>query len=315
MSIHHPNNNSPFTLASHDRYPYSGIDQRPKYTWPNGKRLAFYVALNIEHFPFGSAGGIDLDRETKPWSQRSWLWREYGNRVGGWRLANLFDELDLNVGVIVNAANYEHCPDLLARYRARGDEMIGHGISNGTERPIDMTPDAERQMVAKVTALMEKADGVRPTGWLSPYLTPSLATTDILTEHGYTYTLDWGLSDEQPFWMKTAGGRILSIPYPIELNDQPAIVGRRCTAEQYADMLIDQFDEMLRQSEETPLVFAVSLHSFIMGQPFRLAHLRRALAHILSHRDDLWVTLPHQIAAHYQSLPSGQQLDQGAQPS
>ncbi|MDH5535810.1 MAG: polysaccharide deacetylase, partial [Betaproteobacteria bacterium] len=94
-------------LPSHNRFRYSGIDTRPQYTWPGGKRLALYVALNVEHFPFGVAGGIDLDRETKPWSQRSWLWREYGNRVGGWRLARLFDDLGMNVGVIANAANYQ----------------------------------------------------------------------------------------------------------------------------------------------------------------------------------------------------------------
>ena len=81
--------------------------------------LALYVALNAEHFPFGAPGGIDLDRETKPWSQRSWLWREYGNRVGGWRLAALFDDLALPVGLIINSATYEHCPDLVARFRAR----------------------------------------------------------------------------------------------------------------------------------------------------------------------------------------------------
>lgn len=74
-------------LPSHDRYPYSGIDTRPAYEWPGGRRLAVYIAVNVEHFPLGSGGGIDLDRETKPWSQRSWMWREYGNRVGGWRLA------------------------------------------------------------------------------------------------------------------------------------------------------------------------------------------------------------------------------------
>jgi hypothetical protein len=96
-----------------------------------------------------TGGGIDLDRETKPWSQRSWMWREYGNRVGGWRLAELFDELGINVGVIVNSENYEHSPELVARYRDRGDEMIGHGISNGTERPIDMSPEAEARMRAE----------------------------------------------------------------------------------------------------------------------------------------------------------------------
>ena len=87
-------------LKDNNRFAYSGISTRNSFAWPDGKRIAFYKALNIEHFPFGGGGGIDLDRETKPWSQRSWLWREYGNRVGGWRLADLFDELeteDINI--------------------------------------------------------------------------------------------------------------------------------------------------------------------------------------------------------------------------
>lgn len=298
-------------LPSHNRYKYSGIDTRAPYAWPDGKKLALYVALNVEHFPFGVAGGIDLDRETKPWSQRSWLWREYGNRVGGWRLAGLFDELGMNIGVIVNAANYEHNPELLERFRARGDEMIGHGISNGTERPIDMAEADERRMVKDVTALMTAADGVKPAGWLSPYLTPSLATTDLLVENGYGYVLDWGTCDEQPFWVKGGGGKILSVPYPIELNDQPAIVGRRCTAEEYADMLVDQFDEMLRRSEEAPLVFGISIHTFIVGQPFRIVHLRRALKHMLAQRDRIWVTRPREIASYYTTLPDAVQLDAG----
>jgi peptidoglycan/xylan/chitin deacetylase (PgdA/CDA1 family) len=153
------------------------------------------------------------------------LWREYGNRVGGWRLAELFDELALNVGLVVNWANYEHCPELVARFRARGDEMTAHGISNGTERPIDMNEATERGMIRDVTAAMHAADGVKPAGWLSPYLSPSLVTTELLVENGYEYYLDWGLCDEQPFWVKGGGGRILCIPYPVELTDQPAIVG------------------------------------------------------------------------------------------
>jgi len=295
-------------LASHNRYKYSGIDTRPKYRWPEDRSLALFVALNAEHFPFGAPGGIDLDRETKPWSQRSWSWREYGNRVGAWRLASLFDELKMNVGLIVNWENYEHSPELVARFRARGDELIGHGLSNGTERPIDMDETTERAMVKDVTARMTAADGVKPAGWLSPYLTPSLVTTDLLVENGYEYVLDWGTCDEQPFWVKGGGSRILSIPYPIELNDQPAIVGRRNTAVEYADMLVDQFDEMLRRSEDTSLVFAISLHTFIVGQPFRIVHLRRALQHILSQRERLWVTVPREIARYYRSLPEAVQL-------
>ena len=295
-------------LSDHARFPYSGISTRKPFKWPGGKRLAFYIALNIEHFPFGEGGGIDLDRETKPWSQRSWLWREYGNRVGGWRLADLFDDLELNVGVIVNAANYSHNPELLERYRARGDEMVGHGKSNGTKRPIDMTVDEETNMVAEVTEIMTRADGKRPTGWLSSYLTPSSKTPDILANAGYDYWLDWGLCDEQPFWLKTGGSNILTLPYPIELNDQPAIVGRRVSAEDFANMIIDQFDVLMDLKEPHPVVFALSLHSFIVGQPFRQKHLKRALNHICTKRNEIWIATPHDISKFYRTLPKEIQL-------
>lgn len=296
-------------IPIHNRFPYSGISQRPDFSWPGGKKLALYVALNVEHFPFGAPTGIDLDRETKPWSQRSWLWREYGNRVGGWRMADLFDHYEMNLGVIVNAANYTHCPDLVARFRDRGDELIGHGISNGTQRPIDMDEQTERDMIRQVTEIMTKADGVRPAGWLSPYLTPSDKTPDLLAQSGYEYLLDWGLCDEQPVWMDTDHGKILSVPYPIELNDQPAIVGRRLTASGYADTIIDQFDELMRVSRDQPVVFPISLHTFVMGQPYRMAQLRRALDHIMARRDEIWVTRPVDVARYYRSLPKVVQLN------
>jgi peptidoglycan/xylan/chitin deacetylase (PgdA/CDA1 family) len=294
-------------LSSHERFPYSALPLRPKYTWPGGKRLAVYVAVNIEHFPYGVQCGVDLDRQTQPWSQRSWLWREYGNRIGEWRLIELFEELRLPVGVIVNTANYRHCPELIAAHRQRGDELIGHGRSNA-ERQIEMSEEAERAMVQEVTGFMKEADGVQPAGWLSPYLTPSLVTTDLLVEAGYSYVLDWGICDEQPFWVKSRSGKIVSIPYPIELNDQPSIVYRHNSAAEYADMMVESFDEMLRRSQDTPLVYVISLHSFIMGQPFRAARLRRALQHVLAHAGQTWLTLPREIAGYYRSLPPELQL-------
>jgi hypothetical protein len=100
---------------------------------------------------------------------------------------------------------------------------------------------------------------------------------------------------------------MLAMPYPIELNDQPAVVYRRNTGAEYAEMLVDNFDEMLRNSKDTSLVFAISIHTFVVGQPYRLARLRRALQHMLSHRDDVWVAMPKDIAAHYAALPQGQQ--------
>ena len=294
-------------LKGPERFSYSPIAQRPKYAWRDGKKLALYVAVNVEHFPFGEPGGPDLDRPTQPWSQRSWLWREYGNRVGAWRLMDLFDELRLPVGVIANTAIFDHCPEVLAAHVKRGDEMISHG-RNQVERQIEMTLDEEREMVRDVTATMTQRNGVKPVGWMSPYLTPSLNTTDLIAEAGYAYCMDWGLCDEQPFWVKSTGAPVLAMPYPIELNDQPAVVYRRNTAAEYAEMLVDNFDEMLRRSADTPLVYAISIHTFILGQPYRLARFRRALQHMLGHADKIWVTLPKDICNHYVNLPREAQL-------
>ena len=294
-------------LRGPERFSYSPIRSRPQYTWPGGKRLAMYVAVNVEHFAFGEQTGPDLDRPTQPWSQRSWLWREYGNRVGAWRLMDLFDELKMPVGVITNIANYEHCPEVLEAHKKRGDEFISHGRSQA-ERPIEMPIDAEREMVQEVTRRMTEYNGVKPVGWMTPYLTPSLNTTDLIAESGYTYQMDWGICDEQPFWVKSKSKPVLALPYPIELNDQPAVVYRRNTATEYAEMLVDNFDELLTKSKDMPLVFAISIHTFIMGQPFRVARFRRALQHMLKHLDQVWLARPQEIAAYYATLPRDVQI-------
>ena len=294
-------------LQGPERFSYSPIAKRPTYTWPDGRKLALYVSVNIEHFPFGVPGGPDLDRPTLPWAQRSWLWREYGNRVGAWRLMNLFEELDLPVGVIANTEIYDHCPQILEAHIKRGDELISHGRSQ-VERQIEMSMEQEREMITDVAQIMTKRNGVAPVGWMSPYLTPSLNTTDLLAESGYTYCMDWGICDEQPFWLKTKTRPILAMPYPIELNDQPAIVYRRNSGSEYAEMLVDNFDELLRNSEDAPLVYAISIHTFVLGQPFRLSQFRRALQHMLKSRDAVWVATPREIAKYYATLPKNVQL-------
>ena len=123
-------------------------------------------------------------------------------------------------------------------------------------------------------------------------------TPDLLCEAGYTYVLDW-CADDQPVWISTRAGRLLAIPYPQELNDSNAIIGRRVGADAFADMIVDQFDEMLEQSADAPLVMGIALHSYIVGQPFRLRHLRRALRHIAGRRETVWITTAGAIAAHF----------------
>ncbi|OZB18665.1 MAG: polysaccharide deacetylase [Rhodobacterales bacterium 34-62-10] len=283
-------------LPTHGRYDYVPITQRADYTWPNGARLAVYIGLNLEHFAFGEGLGAELAPGGPQPDVLNYAWRDYGNRVGAWRMIEIFDALDMPVSVLANSAMYDYAPDLMAAHRARGDEVLGHGRTNA-ERQSVLDEADEAQLIAEATAVITRAEGRAPQGWLSPWIAESRVTPDLLDEAGYGYTLNWCM-DDQPVWMRTRRGRILSIPYPQEVNDIPSIVARKDGAAQFADMITDNFDEMLTQSEQQPLVMGIALHPYLVGQPYRLRHLRRALAHINAHRDQIWLTRAGDIHAH-----------------
>ena len=284
-------------LRDHGRFKYSAIGDRPDFGWPDGKRLAFYVALNFEHFAYGEGMGISMSPGIPQPNTYNWAWREYGNRVGVWRLIELFEQMQLPISLLLNSEVYDHCPEVVTAFRDRGDEIVGHGRSN-SEHQNDFDEAGEAALIKEVYDAIAKHEGKPPAGWLSPGVNPSEATPDLLQEAGYSYILDWPM-DDQPVWMKTRGGHILSLPYPHEVNDIPMIMLHDGGAAAFADMIIDNFDEMLEQSEQQPLVYGVSLHAFIVGQPFRLRHLRRALQHVASRRDDIWIATAGEIAAHF----------------
>lgn len=284
-------------LPHHDRYDYSGINSRPDFIWPNGQRLAVYVAVNLEHFAFGEGLGAELAPGGPQPDVLNYAWRDYGNRVGAWRLLKLLDQLDMPTTVLLNSEMYQYAPDLVAAHRARGDEIAGHGRTN-SERQSDMSHDAERAMIKEATHVIAQNEGHPPSGWLSPWISESPQTPDMLKAAGYKYNLNWCM-DDQPVWMRTSSGPLLSVPYPQEVNDIPAIVARKDTGRDFADMIIDNFDEMREQSSDQPLVMGIALHPYIVGQPFRLRHLRRALSHIADHREDIWLTRAENISESY----------------
>ena len=142
-----------------------------------------------------------------------------------------------------------------------------------------MWEEDEARLINEATELVSKHWGRQPSGWMGPYIAESAVTSDLLQEAGYRYTLQWPC-DDQPIWIKTRKGKILNIPYPVEMNDVGVFVRRHNTGRQFAEMMIDQFDEMLSQSQSAPLVYSVSLHTFLVGQPFRIGPLREALSHI-----------------------------------
>lgn len=287
-----------------DRYPFSPIPARPTYGWPNGTRLAVYFAINIEAFEFGRSPGNDFTSMPTPPFHRGYAYRDYGNRVGVWRILRLFEEFRLPLAVLANSSVYDVVPEVLEPFRRRGDEFVGHGRTN-SERQVDMAEDVERAMIQAVRETMTRHEGRPPKGWLGPFISQSPRTPELLKELGYTYMLDWWF-DDQPVWFRTAKGPLLAVPYPsMEMNDMPAIINRGASDEEFTRMLIDAFDEMLLESKGWPLVYCVSLHTFLTGQPHRVRQLRRVLQHIAAHRDHVWLTTPGAIADHVCSLPAG----------
>ena len=290
-------------LQNHGRYDYSSITSRPDYDWPEGKRLAVYVGLNVEAFSFGEGKGAAIAPPDQANSHSIYSWRDYGNRVGFWRLLQMFDDLDIPIEAQMNTAIYTECPDVALALRTRGHEILGHGITNSDEQG-HLREDLEAALIRTVTETIERHEGKRPLGWMSPWLSNSRLTPDLLQEAGYRYFMDW-TCDDQPIWMRTRSGRILAMPYPIEANDNRGIVWYRYTSAEFADMIVDQFDELLEQSKDQPLVCPISLHPFVVGRPYRIRALRRAFEHILEQRDKIWLTRPGDICAHIEALPPG----------
>jgi allantoinase len=287
-------------LPSHNRFPYSAIISRPHFDWPGGRTLAVHLCLNLEHFAYNTGGGISYSPGIAHPNTYNWGWREYGNRVGVWRIIELCDRLGVPLSVLLNSECYEHCPEVVAALRARGDEILGHGRTN-SEQQNNFNEEEERQLIRDVTEAITRHEGRAPAGWLSPGVNPSDLTPDLLHEAGYRYLLDWPI-DDQPVWLKTRTGHILSVPYPHEVNDIPAIALHHASAADFADMIIDNFDEMLDQSRQQPLVFSISIHAFLVGQPYRLRQFRRALAHIVAQRERIWLTTTGAIASHFIGL-------------
>ena len=285
-------------LNKHNRYDYCPLPERPDFLWPGGKRLAVCICNNIEVFSFLSGLGSDSASLTAPQTTRNYAWRDYGNRVGQWYLFDLLEEYGLPASHNINSMLIDECPQIVARIKQRGDEFIGHGRTNA-ERQDALSEQEEKQLIAEATQSIKRYAGMQPDGWLGPYLAQSAVTLDLLKEAGYKYVLDWP-ADDQPFWMRTRSGPLLSVPYSLELNDSPVIVFRHEAVANFEKMIIDQFDEMLLQSRKWSLVYSLVIHPFIIGQPFRLRALRRALAHIVESRDDLWITTPGSVAMHFE---------------
>ena len=292
-------------LPRHDRYDYIPLHERKDYSWPGQKRLAFVVTTNIECFAFGAGMGHDPAKTGEPQTHRNYSWRDYGNRIGIWRFFDLFDELKIPAAHNVNSLLYDYAPQVMDAVRKRGDEIVAHGRTNAENLRGLWEADEER-IIGEVVAAFVKHEGKAPMGWMGPGAYETSHTPDLLKEAGFKYLMDWPM-DDQPVWLRTRSGPILSVPYPIELNDSQVITHRKQDGREFCDMIVDQFDEMIEQCVAHPLVMNVSVHPNIFGQPFRLRNLRLALRHCMEHphRERVWLARPGEVANHCLSLPPG----------
>jgi allantoinase len=290
-------------LPHHNRYAYSALPTRQSYTWPNGSRLAVLVVTNIEQSAYRAGLGSDSAQPGAVQNQRNFAWRDYGNRVAIWNLLDTLDALGIPAAHNFNTAVFDACPDIAPALVARGDEFVGHGRTNA-ERQDTLWEEDERRLIVESRDALLRHTGKAPEGWMGPWIAETPVTLDLLKQEGFRYVMDWP-ADDQPFWMRTSAGPILSVPYSVEINDSPAMVFRHHSGTDFEQMIIDQFDELLEQSNRYPLVCSIVLHPFVIGQPHRLRAFRRALRHVMSQRDRLWVARPGELARYVETLPAG----------
>jgi peptidoglycan/xylan/chitin deacetylase (PgdA/CDA1 family) len=282
-------------LRGHGRYEFSGIANRPAGAWPNGTQLAVYLALNLEQYSFAEGLVEDLVPPLGQPDVMNYAWRDWGNRVGAWRLHAMFRDVGITPSLLVNTTLYDSAPGLIETFRTLGTPIVSHGRTNA-EAQAGLEEAAEAALIAEARDTIARHEGRPPQGWLGPWISETELTPDLLAEAGFGYVLDWCM-DDQPVWLRTRGRPILAVPYPQELNDANAVVLRRVSGADFADMIVDAFDELLQHGGPQPLVLGIALHAHVSGQPFRLRHLRRALRHIVEHRDRVWITDTDSIAA------------------
>lgn len=273
-------------------------DPRP-LRWPGGKTCAVWVAPNLEYY--------ELDPPPHP-RRKSWArphpdvvgysHRDHANRVGHWRMADVMSKHGFPGSVSLSVALCDHIPEVVQDGVARGWEFFSHGIYN-TRYAYDMTEAQERAIIEDSIATVQRATGQRIRGWLAPALTHTPRTMDLIAEYGLDYTCDL-YHDDRPGEVRTASGRLISMPYSLEVNDHYGFFIYNMSPREYAAALIAQFDRLAREGEASATVMCIPLHSYLIGQPHRIGPFEAVLRHIAAD-GRAWITTAGAIADAYRA--------------
>ena len=290
----------------HDLYGYTPLPQRAALPGINGKRILVYLALQLEHWelepPEGSVRDPRFKGEFGMFSPefRSWTVREYGSRVGAYRVIELLDELGLQPTVALGAALVQTHPTLVSLVRERGWDVVAHGFSANRMISSKMSEDQERCFIRTCREQLAAALDRDLQGWLGQDFGATSATANLLREAGFRYTLDWS-NDEQPYWLNAGGDDrgLIALPGPAEFDDVQTIALRRISPGRFVQMVRDTLEGW--PGHPVTRVLPVGIHPWVFGTPHRIRYLREALQVLAAH-PDVFFTTAGTIAGHYINL-------------
>jgi len=265
--------------------------------------MALWVVPALEWFP--------LDMKGQPFKPpgamqtaypdfRHYTLRDYGNRVGIFRIMQALERHGIPASVAMNAAVAVRYPALVQACVKRGWEVMANGLDMDHLHHGGLAEADERALIQQSVEILRKASGQNIRGWLSPAKSESWNTLDLIREAGIEYACDW-VNDDMPYPMSTRSGTLYAMPHPIDIDDATILVQNHHTEDDFRDALIDQFDLLYREaSEDNGRVMAISLHPWVIGQPYRIRALEEALAHIMRHRG-VWAATGSQILDAWQA--------------
>ena len=281
-------------------YDYIPLPARQQLVWPNGARVALILTFNLETWDLTKdtdrpyyAGGPSILPDLLPGNVPdfpNYSWREYGQRVGIWRLLELFDQLGAKASCTTNAVTFERRGAMTDAVLKRGWELLTHNWEQG-ELLSDLAkePAREKEVVLRTLAAFEKHVGRKSKGWLSSSLRGTLQTADILAEQGCTFYCDL-MNDDQPYLLRTPHGPIVSVPYSNEINDFTFITRKNYTTDQFRDALIEELDVLYAEGATTGRIMNVGLHPHVSGRAHRIRALREFIEHAQSLPGVWWAT-------------------------
>jgi allantoinase len=278
----------------HDLYDWSALHERKPIAWPDGKSVAVWVCVSLEWFPitpsdtpFRAPGHM----QTAYPDYRHYTAREYGTRVGFYRLLDAFEKAGIRASVATNSAIAERYPELIADIVSAGHEIIAHSTDMNGTIASGLPIEEERTLIASSLDMLEKATGTRPQGWLSIARSQSWNTPDLLKEAGVKYCCDW-VNDELPYAFKNG---LINLPLNHELSDRQIITVQQKSADSYAESIGDAFDWLAKEAaQHGGRMLPMHITPYIIGLPYRIDAFEALLANLAA-QPEAWFATGGQI--------------------